>query len=112
MSYLAFGPVAAVFAAVFACVVFGQLILAELLELVSHCLLQAHRQGAAEALETDTHCYDCFTGLKHPDSTTEAKTYCAVDSDDFQPIRGQLHSGTEVSADVWLCGGQIGSQSQ
>lgn len=44
--------IAAVFAAVFARVVFGQLILAELLELVSHRLLQAHRQGAAEALET------------------------------------------------------------
>lgn len=50
--YLGFAPVAVVFTAVFASVVFGQLILGELFELVSHCLLQAHWQGAAEALET------------------------------------------------------------
>lgn len=52
--YLVFVPVAVVFAAVFARVVFGQLVLVELLELVGHGLLQAHGQGAAEALETDT----------------------------------------------------------
>lgn len=51
--YLGFARVAVVFTAVFAGVVFGQLVLVELLELVSHCLLQAHWQGAAEALETD-----------------------------------------------------------
>lgn len=50
--YLGFAPVAAVLAAVFASIIFGQLILVELLELVSHRLLQAHWQGAAEALET------------------------------------------------------------
>lgn len=54
--YLGFAPVAVVFTAVFACVVFGQLILVELLELVNHCLLQASWHGAAEALETDKHC--------------------------------------------------------
>lgn len=51
--YLGFVPLAVVFAAVFAGVVLGQLILAELLELVGHCLLQACWQGAAEALEAD-----------------------------------------------------------
>lgn len=50
--HLGFALVAVVFTAVFARVVFGQLILVELLELVHHCLLQAHGQGAAEALET------------------------------------------------------------
>lgn len=54
--YLGFVLVAVVFTAMFACVVLGQLILAELLELVSHCLLQAHWQRAVEALETDKHC--------------------------------------------------------
>lgn len=53
--YLGFAPVVVVFTAVFASVVFGQLVLVELLELVSHRLLQAHWQGAAEALETDKH---------------------------------------------------------
>lgn len=63
--YLCFALVAVVLTAVLACVVFGQLILAELLELVSHRLLQAHRQRAAEALETS----DCSvkTDLVHPD---------------------------------------------
>lgn len=51
--YLGFAPVTAVFTAVFTRVVFCQLILVELLELVSHCFLQAHWQGAAEALEKD-----------------------------------------------------------
>lgn len=37
--YLGFGPVAVVFTAMFACVVFGQLIFTELLELISHGLL-------------------------------------------------------------------------
>lgn len=54
-SYLAFASVAAVLTAVFACVIFGQLILAELLEFVRHRLLQAHWQRAAETLETDKH---------------------------------------------------------
>lgn len=50
--YHGFAPVAVVFAAMFARVVLGQLILAELLELVRHRLLQAGGQGAAEALRT------------------------------------------------------------
>lgn len=38
----------------FACVVLGQLILAELLEFVGHRLLQAHRQRPAEALREES----------------------------------------------------------
>lgn len=66
--YLCFAPLAAVFTAVFARVVFGQLILAELLELVGHCLLQAHWQRVAEALETDKHCQN-WTNLNRTDLT-------------------------------------------
>lgn len=54
--YLRFAPVAVVFAALFTGVVFGQLIFAEILELVNHCLLQAHWQRAAKTLETDKWC--------------------------------------------------------
>lgn len=54
--YLGFAPVAVVFTAMFTGVVFGQLILAEFLELVNHCLLQAHGQRAAKTLDTDKHC--------------------------------------------------------
>lgn len=41
---LGFATLLAVFTAMFASVVFGQLILVEVFELVSHCLLQAHRK--------------------------------------------------------------------
>lgn len=41
-AYLGFATLAVVFTAMFASVVFSQLILAEVFELVSHCLLQAH----------------------------------------------------------------------
>lgn len=89
LPYLGFALV--VFAAVFACVVFCQLVLAELLELVSHCLLQAHWQGVAETLETDKQCKEWtdLTELMRPGFTgqqTLTKTYCAVDPHDFQPI--------------------------
>lgn len=66
--YLWFAPLAVVFTAMFARVVFGQLVLAELLELVGHCLLQAHWQRVAEALETDKHCQK-RTNLNRTDST-------------------------------------------
>lgn len=58
--YLAFGPFAIVFAAVFARVVFGQLVFAELLELVSHGLLQTSWETTTEALEreVETQCLD------------------------------------------------------
>lgn len=41
-AYLGSATLAVVFTAMFASVVFSQLILAEVFELVSHCLLQAH----------------------------------------------------------------------
>lgn len=41
-----------------------------------------------------------------------SQAYFGVDSDYFQPIRGQLHSSAEISADMRLCGDQVGGQSQ
>lgn len=41
---LGFATLAVVFTAMFTTVVFGQLVLAEVFELVSHCLLQTHRK--------------------------------------------------------------------
>lgn len=111
--YLVFASVAVVFTSVFTGVVLGQLILAELLELVSHRLLQAHRQGAAEALGNRR----TWLRLDRPNRTDSIqfpplKTYCAVDSDHLQPIGGQLHGSAEVSADMWLSGGLVGGQRQ
>jgi len=100
--YLSFALLLVVFAAVFACVVFGQLILVELLELVSHRFFDTRWQRAAETLEKDNNTVK--TELKHIDRHAVqwmlTNTYCAVDSDYFQPIRGQLYSRTEVSADM------------
>lgn len=105
------------FTAVFARVVLGQLILVELLELVGHCLLQARRQGATEALQTHTHTRGegrggVMTGTEPTRPHAPAETHRAVDPDDLQPVRGQLNGGAEVSAHVWLGGGQIGGQGQ
>lgn len=93
----------------FARVVFGQLILAELLELVGHCLLQACWQRVAEALETDKHCQNWTRLNRQLIRPDERRSHCAVDPDDLQPIRGQLHSGAEVSAQMRLGGGLAGS---
>lgn len=43
---------------------------------------------------------------------TRESSHCAVDPDNFQPIRGQLNGSAEVSAKMWLGGGLIGSQRQ
>ena len=64
--YLSFATLGAVLTAVFACVVLRQLILAELLELVSHGFLQTHRQGVAEALETQSWCLDRTVCIRIP----------------------------------------------
>lgn len=52
-TYLVFATFVVVFTAMFASVIFGQLILAEVFELVNHCLLQARWKEVAEALGPD-----------------------------------------------------------
>lgn len=51
VAYLGFGFLV-VFTAVLACVVLGQLILAELFEFVHEAFLQTGRQGGAETLQS------------------------------------------------------------
>lgn len=109
--YLGFSFFSVVFTTMFARVVFGQLVVTELLELVGHRFLQARWQRATETLETKTPKVTHQADVNHK-AEGQQGPYGTVDPDNFQPVRGQLHSSTEVSANMRLGGGLTGSQGQ